>query len=215
VLKISIPDPHALGASSGQECIEAVVGSLRQDPTLPTRVLVSFGAVEETNASFVKATLLYFFNCGRMFASGAQSDSTADDAPMPLNCFPAVTGCNEQVFAEVEDVFRLRQLPFIEIDKIYGDEWISGNLRGHLDPALLEAFRVVSQEKDGVTAATLRQRHAGRVAGTAWNNRLEALHTLRLVQRFRVGREWKYEALTGETNLWVSGSSNKRRSVIN
>lgn len=179
------------------------------------RVFLSFDAVEETNASFVKATLLYLFNCGRLFASGSHSESSADDAPIPLNCFPVVTGCNEQVFAEVEDVFRLRQLPFIEIEKIFGDDWITGNLRGHLDPALLEAFRAVNQERDGVTAAALRQRYAGQVSGTAWNNRLEALHEFRLVKRTRVGREWKYKALTEETNIWVSGSSNKRRSVIN
>lgn len=218
MLQISIFDfsgQFALGASIGQDSIGQTLKLLRHDPTTPTRILLSFERVIDTNASFVKATLLHLFNCGRLFATGTHSESTADDAPVPLNCFPAVSGCTSRVFSEVEDVFRLRQLPFFEITKHNGDLWDVGNLRGHLDTALLETFRAVVAGQHGVTAAELRQRNSGRVAGTAWNNRLEALHSLRLVQRSRLGREWRYETLTKETNLWVSGSSNKKRSAVN
>ncbi len=198
----------------GQDAIRFTLGNLRSDPTTHSRIVLSFDKVKETNASFVKATLLYFFNCGRLFAMGGKSESRADDAPTPIDCFAAVIGCSDEVRDEVEDVFSLRQLPYLEMTDFKGDEWLSGNIRGHLDAALIETFKEVGVASGGTTAAMLRGKYGTQVTGTAWNNRLEALHQLRLVRRTRVGREWKYEALTKETKIWVSGSSNRKRSVV-
>lgn len=215
MVEIVVKPKYAVGASLGQDCRDAAVQVLRRDPTAPTKVLISFKGVSETNASFVKATLLYFFNCGRLFALGTQSDSVADDAPIPLNCFPAVTECAQQVLAEIEEVFFLRQLPFLQVDTLSKDVWLKSNIRGYLDSSLVQTFRALANERDGVTAALLRQTSSERVAGTAWNNRLEAMHVLRLIERFRFGREWKYKALSNETNLWVSGTSNRKRNATN
>jgi hypothetical protein len=217
VHKISIFDATgavALGASVGQDAIRLTLENLRSDPTTHSRVILSFEKIKETNASFVKATLLYFFNCGRLFATGGKSESKADDAPTPIDCFAAIMGCSDEVRDEVEDVFSLRQLPYLEVTGLKGHEWISGNIRGHLDKALIETFKEVVVSDNGTTAAMLRGKYGTQVTGTAWNNRLEALHQLRLVRRTRRGREWNYEALTKETKIWVSGSSSRKPSVV-
>lgn len=210
----AIDGPYALGASRGQMAIREVMESLRGAATDLSKVELSFEGVEETNASFVKSTLLHLVQCGRLFVSGEIPSSTAENSPEPLNCFPAVSHCSREVLTEIEDVFKLRQLPFCELThEAQNGEWIAGALRGYLDLTLVDALKMVT-ELGSVTPALLRNIRRDAVAGTAWNNRLEALHSLRVVHRLRVGREWQYQCLFERTTLWVSGSSSKKRSEV-
>lgn len=93
------------------------------------------------------------------------------------------------------DFFRSRQAPIVIATKWKDSEVFAAVVEGHLDNALLMTLSALSLER-AATAPLLHAKHPSeKITVTAWNNRLNDLHALRLVRRQRNGRVWDYEPL--------------------
>jgi hypothetical protein len=74
-------------------------------------------------------------------------------------------------------------------------------LLGHLDGALKMTFEALVKQKVAAAPCLFNLYPNENITVTAWNNRLNDLHSLRLVRKIRSGRSWEYQPLTKKI-LW-------------
>jgi hypothetical protein len=193
--------PNALGATLGQDCIEKVLPGLEAATDDDIALILDLTGIQAVNASFLKATAFWAFQCGQ--ASVKQQPRTSDErwAVRPLRVFPAVTGCSGEVMSDVDDFFSGRQLPILHVDERTADRMIKGHLLGRLDPVLEKTLTGLVAAGEA-TAAELAATSDDAITLNGWNNRLADLHLLRLARRRRRSKFWVYTPTTKHISVW-------------
>lgn len=179
------------------------------DNTIPpgTLVALDFAGIEAVNGSYIKGTALWLLTCGQL--SVANPDAViaprhyAD--PRPFDLFVCVAGLSAEVKLEFQEFLKPRGLPLLFARALKRDQIKEAVLLGHLDPVLRLTLNAVTTQGSCTAPELHNMFPEQKVTATAWNNRLDDLHTLRLVRRTRVGRVWKYEPLTKKI-IWESHS---------
>jgi hypothetical protein len=197
-------DGVPLGATRGALVFDRCVEALRQGNS--DTVVLSFEGVEATNASFVKATLLSLLWCAKLSLDpeAALGTSVVSGTPVPLDCYPVVSRCEPDVLAELDEVFVQRERNYLLATGPDSNPLAEGEVRGILEVGLRETY-LQFQPGEELSAAELRRRNPSGVAGTIWNNRLGALHSMRLIKRRKVGREWIFSTVINRSKIWENG----------
>src|SRR6185503_11397460 len=179
---------HATGATLGQTHLRPLRELLLQVPPAEDEgevVVLDFKDIQETNGSYLRATLLWLYGCGQMAAAGAAYTTTMDDNPVPLNIYPVAANLSREVVEQMEETFAHRELPCLEAltRSESADVVKSARLHGVLERTLKRSLQSLMAEQTA-TAKDLCDKHPDEEINiTAWNNRLAELHKLRLARR--------------------------------
>jgi len=193
-----------LGATLADQHMAAVYKAVANGSIAPgTLVILDFAKFGAVNGSYIKGTALWLLTCGQLSASNPKQAIAPRHAadPRPYDLFVCVTGLSPEVELEFQEFLEPRGLPLLCARIVKGDMVKEAALIGHLDSAL--RFTVEAMTKHSYcTAPQLHKMFPKEnITVTAWNNRLNDLHALRLVRRSRAGRGWEYKPLT-EKIVW-------------
>lgn len=187
----------ALGATVGERHMQSVYRRVAQGAILPgSCIVLDYAGITGINGSYIKATALWVLTCGQLSATSSAPLASPvprhEADPRPCDLFICVTGLSPDLEVEFQEFLKPRRLPLICALRLQDDSVEEAKLLGHLDPTLAFTLKAAGQH-DMVTAPELHRTFPGdKVTVTAWNNRLNDLHVLRLVRRIRAGRAWKY-----------------------
>lgn len=173
--------------------------------TLPADelVILNFKGIQQVNGSYIKSTALWFFLCGRMAVNPqAMAISPRHFSDLrPYDLYVAVSNLSLEVRDEFDDFLQHRGFPML-LATSYNDARIEeAAVLGHLDDALKMTFEALVKRKAATAPRLFDLYPKEKITVTAWNNRLNDLHSLRLVRRVRSGRSWEYQPLT-EKIIW-------------
>jgi hypothetical protein len=195
-----------LGATLAELHMVAVHKGVSEGTIPPgTLIVLDFERMVAVNGSYIKGTAFWLLKCGQLSCSGNSENiipprHTAD--PRPYDLFVCVSGLSPEVMTEFQEFLKPRGLPLLYAKKFAGGTVNEAIMLGHLDPAL--RFTLNAMTKQGIcTAPQLHELFPDqKITVTAWNNRLNDLHSLRLVRRARVGRGLEYNPITNNI-IWV------------
>lgn len=192
---------HLHGATLAQEHLGKLLPELYA-LTEPAAFILNLENAKSVTGSYLRATVHWALLCGQAEA-GTNGHSTADQwAVRPLPLFPAVTGGSPEVVDDVDDFFRARSLPLLQIITRDEARLQQARLLGLLD-RFLAATLFSLAEMGEATAAELAERSKEAITVNAWSNRLADLYVRRLVTRRRVGKFWRYSPLAEEIKPWA------------
>ena len=169
-----------------------------------TLVVLDFEKIGAVNGSYIKGTAFWLLKCGQLSSGNSENIIPPRHAadPRPYDLFVCVTGLSSDVTTEFQEFLKPRGLPLLFVKKFGGETINEAILLGHLDPALRFTLNAVT-EHGTCTAPQLHDLYPGqKITVTAWNNRLNDLHSFRLVRRTRVGRGLEYSPLT-KNIIWA------------
>jgi hypothetical protein len=194
----------ALGATLGEQHMENLCQAIARQ-TIPAGeiVIFNFKGIGQINGSYIKTTALWVFLCGQMAVNAPKTvippRQFADLRPYDL--YVAVSHLSEDVRSEFNDFLQPRRIPMLLANRFNEKQIEEATLLGHLDDALRMTLGALVKHK-AATAPRLSDLYPNeKITVTAWNNRLNDLHALRLVRRIRSGRSWEYQPLTKKI-LW-------------
>jgi hypothetical protein len=200
----------ALGATAGEQHMLSVHRGVAQGSISPgSCIVLDFDGITGVNASYIKATALWILTCGQLSVTNSVSLASQvprhEADPRPYDLYVCVTGLAPDLEVEFQEFLRPRHLPLLCAHRLNDESIEEAKLLGHLDPMLVLTLKAAGKHGT-VTAPELYRAspHEG-VTVTAWNNRLNDLHALRLVRRIRAGRAWKYQPLAKRI-VWESHS---------
>jgi hypothetical protein len=192
--------PIASGAATGNDHAGLIKDAILKAGVSDSGLIVAvdFSGIELVTASYIKATVLWLAMCGRLHAGALTpaEQKTLDWASIePLNVFPLVVGATEDVRNEIDEVFGRRGLPCVCVESRTKKAILEGKVLGNVDPAIARTI----QSLRGQAETTAEDLHASSPAEgvniTAWSNRLAELLRLRIAQRKRQGKTWRYQPL--------------------
>ena len=200
----------ALGATAGEQHMLSVYRGVAQGTIPPgSCILLDFDGITGVNGSYIKATALWVLTCGQLSVTNSGSLSSPvprhEADPRPYDLFVCVTELTPELEVEFQEFLKPRRLPLLYAQRVRNDCVEEATLLGHLDATLALTLKAAGQHGT-VTAPELHRAFPrDEVTVTAWNNRLNDLHALRLVRRIRAGRAWKYESVAKKI-VWESHS---------
>jgi hypothetical protein len=196
IKKILPQNGVAIGATLGAQHMENLYKSIASK-TLPLGeiVILNFKGIEQVNGSYIKSTALWLFLCGRM-AVIPQMTATpprhfADLRPYDL--YIVVSCLSAEVRDEFDDFLKHRNFPMLLATRYDSNQIEEATLLGHLDATLKKTFEALLKHKAATAPRLYDLYQSEKITVTAWNNRLNDLHSLRLVRRVRSGRSWEYQ----------------------
>jgi hypothetical protein len=190
--------PSASGRITGLQHASKVLSMIKEIgiDEVGLVVCLDFAGVELATASYLKTVVLGLTISGRLHAGAVDVlDLRAMEvgAFQPLNIYPVIIGANEEIQHELDEVFAGRKLPCVVGERPTKERLREGKIVGALDATATRTLRAAAGLQE-FTAYDLQDRQPGEaVTATAWNNRLADLHKLRLMQRKRQGKFWKYQ----------------------
>jgi hypothetical protein len=114
-----------------------------------------------------------------------------------LDRFFVLSGMNENCFEELKLILNAEGLVMLVADRLRGDKIESAHPFGELDEPYRETFAQAMTKQPVSAAALHRNSKSGtgrpKIGKTAWINRLANLNRVRLLKRFKVGREFVYQ----------------------
>lgn len=203
ILRLNPAREHLHGATLAQEHLEKLLPLLSKPSVEPIVFLLDLSNAVSVTASYLRATLHWALLCGQADVQQKTFDGTLSDFSVrPLPLFPVVTGCSNEVIADVDDFFRGRSLPLHHVTKFTECELKSARLLGTLDSVLATTLRQLGEAREA-TAAQLAEQGGEAITVNGWSNRLADLYLLRLVTRRRSGKFWIYSPLVKSITLWA------------
>ncbi len=188
---------HASGAILGEQHI-ANLRVLLTSTGVGEIVVLDFNGIETATSSYLKATALWLFNCGRLAASTTltpSSDSQSATNVEAFAVFPVILKPSPEVEDGLDEIFGRRFLPCLVADEMDSEGIAAVHIVGELEETLKRTLNVL-KKVGPTTAADLHQRSPDeQINPTAWNNRLAELYRLRLAKRTKQGRFLIYEAI--------------------
>ena len=200
----------ALGATAGEQHMQSVYRGVAQGTISPgSCIVLDYDGIIGVNGSYIKATALWILTCGQLSVTNSGSLASPvprhEADPRPYDLFVCITGLTTELEVEFQEFLKPRRLPLLYAQRLRGDSVEEARLLGHLDSTLALTLKAAGQHGT-VTAPELHRAFPrDKVTVTAWNNRLNDLHALRLVRRIRAGRAWKYESVAKRI-VWESHS---------
>jgi hypothetical protein len=193
-----------LGATIAEQHMTAIHKTVANG-TLPpgTLVVLDFAKLKAVNGSYIKGTALWLLTCGQLSTGNLQKAIAPRHAadPRPCDLFVCVAGLSPEVELEFQEFLKPRGLPLLFARILKGDAVKEAVLLGHLDSALRSTLDAVTKYGSCTAPQLYKLFPEQNITVTAWNNRLNDLHSLRLVRRTRAGRGWEYKPLT-EKIVW-------------
>ena len=189
--------PYLLGATLGQDLMAQVQSDLNLAEQEDCALILDLEEVAAINASFLKATVFWAFQCGQAEARKEHAASTERWSIRPLRLFPIVSKCTGEVKEEVDEFFRGRNCPLLQLG-----EKDNATVLGALDAAL-DRTRALLSAAGEATAAHLAAQGQEKISINGWNNRLADLHVLRLATRRREGKFWIYSPAENGVAIWA------------
>jgi hypothetical protein len=203
VIKVHPDREHLFGASAAQRDMEIHAQLLEGPMVSNTVVMFDFSKADSISGSYIRATLGWCLNCGRMQTEGQnRSDFTDTWALRPLPVFPVVTGGTREVIWEIHDFLLHRNMACLLVPSLEGIPFGAAEILGDLDEFLLGTLQNVAAV-DFATAQSLKEASQEKITPGGWNNRLVALMANRLVYRTKEGKTWNYQALGKEYTKWA------------
>lgn len=195
----------ALGATLGVRHMENIYQALAKQ-TIPAGeiIIFNFKGIEQVNGSYIKTTALWVFLCGQMAVNMPKASIPPRHAAdlRPYDLYVAVSHLSDDVRGEFNDFLQPRRIPMILATRVNERQIEEATLLGHLDDALRMTLEALVKHKAATAPLLYDLYHrTENITVTAWNNRLNDLHALRLVRRVRSGRGWEYQPLTKKI-LW-------------
>lgn len=192
-----------LGIEHFERMLEMLPGSFKGGP-IENVVVCNLEGLEDATPSYVKATILAFHQCGRLFA---RSLSLAEHGEIgerlrPLNTVVVIQNASDAVADCVNEVFARRDLAILAGVGAPADQMETATLLGRVDPAALRALELATQF-DEFQASDLHQADPeAAISVTGWNNRLAELYRQRLLRRRTEGRAHRFIPLVKNLNLY-------------
>lgn len=193
---------HLHGATLAQKHLAKLLPEL-STLTEPAAFILNLENAKSVTGSYLRATVHWAFLCGQTEA-GTNGHSLSIDrwAVRPLPLFPAVSGGSPEVVDDVDDFFRARALPLLQITKRKEARLQQARLLGLLDRFLSSTLFSLAEIGEA-TAAELAEKNNETITVNAWSNRLADLYAHRLVTRRRAGKFWRYSPLAEEIKPWA------------
>ena len=188
-----------LGATLADQHMTPIHKSVANGTIPPgTLVVLDFTKLDAVNGSYIKGTALWLLTCGQLSTGNPQKVIAPRHAadPRPYDLFVCVAGLSPEVQLEFQEFLKPRGLPLLFARVLKGDVVKEAVLLGHLDSALRFSLDAVTKYGSCTAPQLYKLFPEQDVTVTAWNNRLNDLHALRLVRRTRAGRGWEYKPLT-------------------
>ena len=196
----------------GQDLMAQVQSDLNLAEQEDCALILDLEEVAAINASFLKATVFWAFQCGQAEARKEHAASTERWSIRPLRLFPIVSKCTGEVKEEVDEFFRGRNCPLLQLGE-KDNATVLGALDAALDPfvgtgttclaAMNAGRRSLLSAAGEATAAHLAAQGQEKISINGWNNRLADLHVLRLATRRREGKFWIYSPAENGVAIWA------------
>ena len=188
----------AAGATLGQEHLRPLREKIQNaDGEI---VVLDFSRIRAATASYLKATIIWLIQSGRLSAiddMGQPAPHSPQD-PIPLAIYPLATGLDADVRHELDAVLPSHRLPCLEALKHSDRKILTAALHGPLDDALSDTLKVLTQCGSGTASSLCRRFEDRKISASGWSNRLADLHMLRLAMRRKEVRQWLYEQVSAE-----------------
>ena len=194
----------ALGATLAERHMEGVYrGIVENKISKDELIILDFKGIEHVNGSYIKGTVLWLFLCGQMAANPPKAviPPRHQTEPRPFPIYVAATNLSPALLGEFQDFLEPRKVPLMLVKKFNADVVSDIALIGHLDPVLRLTLNILAQQQKATAPILHGLFQNEKITVTAWNNRLNDLHALRLVRRVRTNRGWEYEPLAKKI-LW-------------
>jgi hypothetical protein len=202
IIALAPDQPHLHGATLAQQHLSQVLSSLNGLTGEPTAFLLDLSKATSVTGSYLRGTVYWALMCGQAEAAGSSAAAGIDKwAVRPLPLFPVIVGGSDEVIDDVNDFFRARNLPVLQVTKRSKSEFKSARLLGTLDRHLASTLVSLAKQREA-TAADLAAKSGESITVNAWSNRLGDLYGLRLVTRRRDGKFWQYSPLALEIQTW-------------
>jgi hypothetical protein len=194
---------HLHGATLAQRHLTVVQNEFSSLDGEPALFVLDLSDAKSVTGSYLRATVLWALLCGRADAANESTNGHVEKwAVRPLPIFPSIIAKSPELLDDVDDFFRVRNLPILLTLSHNKNGLTSARLLGSLDSFLVSTLTRLVRQKQA-TAAELADASQEAITVNAWSNRLADLHSLRLVTRERSGKFWRYEPLAKEITLWA------------
>lgn len=202
-IELTPTQAHLHGATLAQQHLARVLPALNGLNGEAAIFSLNLSKATSVTGSYLRATVHWALLCGQAEAGGTAPSANLEKWSIrPLPLFPVVIGGSTEVIDDVNDFFRTRSLPFLQITKRTNSVLKTARLLGTLDAFLASTLFSLTQAGDA-TAAELAERNNEAITVNAWSNRLADLYLLRLVTRRRTGKFWRYSPLAKEIKSWA------------
>lgn len=190
-----------LGATAGQDDAKALLEQAAFTQESATIAVFDFAAVETVNASYLRATALWFLRAGMAFVNLEETGARPEGGGIPpLNVIPVAANVSHEVMDDLTTLLASAAVPLLLVERADGPS--AGRCLGSLDLALRKTLTALAKMRSA-TATMLCEQFPERPAikPPAWSNRLSELYRLRLVGREREGRQWRYASVVEEVQF--------------
>jgi hypothetical protein len=194
---------HLFGASSAQSDLMTLYDIIQGQTNREIVVCFDFSEADSVSGSYIRATLGWCLQCGRMFAEGSDRVDFADPWSIrPLPIYPVVTGGSREILFDVHDFLQHREMCGLLIETGNSPPFVQAEILGKLDLFLLDTLKSIAL-LGSATAQDLKALSSEAITIGGWSNRLVALLSHRLVSRRRDGKSWRYSAIGKEFRIWA------------
>lgn len=195
----------AAGATLGIDHFNQILATLPQSTSATENIIaLDFDRIEDATPSYVKATVLALHQCGRRHAGVLTADEQQElgDSIVPLNIVVVILNASPAVRDCIHEVFSRRGVAMLTGGDLEGDQLVTAELLGEIEPAVLETLLISSQFQEFQAADLIGHAAGSNIKVTGWNNRLAELHRHRLVRRRTEGRTHRFIPLARKVEAY-------------
>lgn len=193
---------HLYGASAAQRDMEELSEKFEKFVGSNLVVLFDFSDATSISGSYLRATIGWCLNCGKMHVEGATRSDFSDSWGLrPIALYPLVAAKARETIWEIHDFLKHREMACLLVNQEEQPPFEAVEILGSLDEFLLLTMHKISA-MGSASAQSLKDASKEKITVGGWSNRLTALLAQRLVLRHKEGKTWKYEILGKEQKLW-------------
>jgi hypothetical protein len=160
-------------------------------------LVLDFSKVTFATASYLKGIWLAYARAGDRWLGG-MTEAEVDGA-LPRDVYPLMVGLGQEVRHELTVLARAERACVVEARSMAKAGPGRVAILGDLEPAVRATIAALGR-RGRASAAELHSAEDGKLAATAWNNRLYELCRLRVASRSKVGRQFVYQLLAPEVS---------------
>ncbi len=193
---------HLFGASAAQNDMKEL--SEKFDRLVGSNLVVvfDFSDASSISGSYLRATIGWSLNCGRMHAEGATRSDFSDPWSLrPIAIYPVVAAKARETVWEIHDFLKHRDMTCLLVNPEEEPPYNEVQILGSLDEFLLLTMHKISV-MGSASAQSLKDASNDNITVGGWSNRLTALLAYRMVLREKIRKTWKYETLGKEQKPW-------------
>lgn len=193
---------HLYGASAAQRDMKELSEKFEGLVGRNLVVVFNFSDATSISGSYLRATIGWCLNCGKMYADGVTRSDFSDPWGLrPIAFYPLVTVKSRETIWEIHDFLKHREMACLLVTPDEEPPFKAVEILGNLDEFLLLTMQRVAAV-GSASAQSLKDASNEKITVGGWSNRLTALLAQRLVLREKEGKTWKYQTLGKEIKTW-------------